>query len=640
MNAHASPPARPTLLSRPFRVAVATVLAFGVFMQALLIFGVYLAERTLDRGVAPMQELLQIQRQGAMALQMVKQKDPSRAARCGSDAPDDICELPTLLRNIGTGAQRLLDGKGGLAGLPTSRALEGDARAVALALQDGIASLWPLADPQALQDSDNLLTLQRGLLQADSRTHQLEHLVQSQLQQDFRTKHWLDMMAVTATGVLMAATVITLFWMWRRVRDGFGQLQTSEARLRAYADAVPDVAYVLDASGRVLEIMGRHSLQNDRPMVIPVGERLQDHRPTELVDAYLQTIKRALDSHEVQTLEIELADQRGELHWFEARVAMIDRPSALGAETEQPTPGSSTAQQVIWLSRDVTSRIRTEQQLRQLNDELEQRVAERTRELNDAADELRRFNYTVSHDLRAPLRAVEAYTALAVEEAGDTLNPGARDLLERARKSAAQLSHMVESLLQLSRIGEIPLQCTWLDLSAMVGELAMAFTLDQKERRIQWTLESGLTAWADEHLMRSVLQNLISNAVKYSAHRDPAAIEFGKAAQPDGTHAFYVRDNGAGFDMAQASQLFQPFTRLHSAREFAGDGIGLATVRRIVMRHGGRIWAHGQVDGGATIFFTLPGPTQVRERDFSGSRPAPLESGNSHPAPLWPDIAT
>mgnify|MGYP001757386019 CR=1 FL=1 len=137
-----------------------------------------------------------------------------------------------------------------------------------------------------------------------------------------------------------------------------------------------------------------------------------------------------------------------------------------------------------------------------------------------------------------------------------------------------------------------------------------------------------------------MLQNLVSNAVKYSAHRDPATIEFGQAPQADGTQAFFVRDNGAGFDMAQASQLFQPFTRLHSAREFPGDGIGLATVRRIIMRHGGRIWAQGQVDGGATICFTLPGPTAARERDFSGSRPAPLEAGNSRPAPLWPDIET
>lgn len=624
MEPAAPSPARPPL-SRPFRIAVATVLAFGLFMQALLIVGVYLAERTLDRGVAPMQELLQIQRQSATALQLVKRQDVLRQARCGHDAQDEICELPLLLQNIGASTQRLLDGKGGLAGLPLSRALSGEARTEALALQAGVSALLPLSTPQALQDSVSLLALQRGLLEADNRTHRLEQQVLVQLQADFRTKHWLDLLAVSATGVLMVATVLALFWMWWRVRGAFDQVQTSEARLRAYADAVPDIAYVLDGNGKVLEIMGRHSPQTDRPQVIPVGERLQDHRPPQLVNAYMQTIRAALDSHEVQTLEVEVPDQRGEGHWFEARVAVIERPADPGAPQEDNAP-----RQVIWLSRDVTSRIRTERQLRQLNDELEQRVAERTRELHDAADELRRFNYTVSHDLRAPLRAVEAYTALALEEAGETLNAGARDLLERARKSTAQLSHMVESLLQLSRIGEMPLQCTWLDLSAMVNEIAMAFSLDQKDRRIEWTIEAGLSAWADEHLMRSVLQNLISNAVKYSARRVPAVIEFGQAPQPDGTQAFYVRDNGAGFDMAQASQLFQPFTRLHTAREFAGDGIGLATVRRIIMRHGGRIWAQGQVDAGATIFFTLPGPTAVRERDFSGSRPAPL----------WPDVET
>lgn len=205
---------------------------------------------------------------------------------------------------------------------------------------------------------------------------------------------------------------------------------------------------------------------------------------------------------------------------------------------------------------------------------------------------------------------MEAYTALAVEEAGDSLKPTARELLERARKSAAQLSHMVESLLKLSRIGEIPLQCTWLDLSAMATEICMAFSIDQKDHRIDWQVDPGQAAWGDEHLMRSVLQNLINNAVKYSARREPAQIAVGQARLSDGTTAFYVRDNGAGFDMARASQLFQPFTRLHSGREFSGDGIGLATVRRIVMRHGGRVWAQGQVNVGATVWFSIPAQAQ------------------------------
>lgn len=626
-------------LTRPFRIAVATVLVFGLFMQLLLILGVTMADRTLDRGVAPMQELLLIQRQASQALQVVKRQDQLQQARCNDQAQDEVCELPLLLQNIAASAQRLLDGEGGLAGLPRSRALEGDARAVALTLRDRANELLPISGAQDITRADHLLRLQRGLQETSHQAHQLEQLVLAQLQQDFRTKHWLDLLAVAATGVLMAATVIMLFWMWSRVRTAFTQVQTSEARLRAYTDAVPDTAYVLDSNGKVLEIMGAPMARSDRPMTIPVGAYLQDHRPPEVVNSYMQTIHRALATREVQTLESEIDDVRGETHWFEGRVAVIEQPVP-DASREMP-PAIKGAGNVIWLSRDVTARIHTEQALRQLNEELEQRVTERTRELNDAAEELRRFNYTVSHDLRAPLRAVEAYTALAVEEAGDALSPVARDLLERSRKSAHQLAQMVESLLNLSRIGEMPLQHSLLDLSAMASDIGQAFQIDQGAHRLQCHVEPRMLVWADEHLMRSLLQNLISNAVKYSAHREPASIDIGSNTQPDGSVVIHVRDNGAGFDMARASQLFQPFTRLHSAKDFPGDGIGLATVRRIVMRHGGRIWAQGQVDAGATIYFTLPAqPPRERDRDFSASRPAPLDHSSSRPAPLWPDIET
>ena len=534
-------------LTRPFRVAVATVLAFGLFMQVLLILGVTMAERTIDRGVAPMQELLLIQRQATQALQVVKRQDQFNQTGCSEQTQDDSCEIPQLLQNMVSSSQRLLDGEGGLAGLPRSRALEGDARVAALALRDEAQSLQPLSSAQQVLVPANLLKLQRGLLNISGQAHQLEQLVLTQLQQDYRAKHWLDVMAVTVTGVLMAATVITLFWMWSRVGSAFTQVQTSEARLRAYADAVPDTAYVLDSNGKVLEIMGKPESRTDRPMTIPVGQRLQDHRPSPVVDRYMQIIHKALATREVQTLQTEVDDVRGETHWFEARVAVIEQPWPDAGRTTHPTTGEEG--QVIWLSRDITGRIQTELELRQLNEELEQRVADRTHDLNEAADELRRFNYTVSHDLRAPLRAVEAYTALAVEEAGDSLNPAARDLLERSRKSAHQLAHMVESLLNLSRIGEIPLQRSWLDLTAMACEICQAFEIDRGNHRLQCHIEPRMTVWADEHLLRSLLQNLISNAVKYSAHREPAVLDIGSATQTDGSVVIHVRDNGAGFDI-------------------------------------------------------------------------------------------
>lgn len=606
-----TPPVSRSALSRPFRTAVVAVMVFGVAMQVLQVISVSLSERVLDSGVAPLQELLLLQRQTAKALQTVRHFDRKQAVQSTPENTEEICELPLLLQNMEASALRLLEGGGGIRGLPHSLALTGEARDTTIALRDRTLQLGRLGNPLALLQDGNLLEMQRGLLDIAGHANQIERHVLRRLQADFDHRRVLDVLATVATGALMAATLVALFSMWARVRSAFRRLHDSQAQLKAYTDAVPDAAFVLDSEGTVLQAMGRSMDWSDRPPAIPVGQRLQDHRSPALVAKYMQTIRETLCSHQVQTLETELESPGGERRWFEARVAEIDPRSA--GESEDGGDGEDTPprKQVIWLSRDVTARVETEQQLRRLNEELEQRVAERTRELNDAAEELRRFNYTVSHDLRAPLRAVEAFTALALEEAGESINTVSRDLLERSRKSAAQLSHMVESLLQLSRLGELPLQCAWLDLSAMVSEICTAFDIDQKGRVIEWNIAPGLSAWADEHLMRSVLQNLISNAVKYSAHRQVAAIEFAQVRLSDGSVAFSVRDNGSGFDMAQASQLFQPFTRLHSAKEFAGDGIGLATVRRIIMRHGGRIWAQGKVNIGATIFFTLPGPTAI-----------------------------
>lgn len=605
-------------LARPFRTAVFMVLAFGGVMLLMLVMAVTSSQRVLDSGVAPMQELVMMERLTSQALERAKQQLPTGHNDCHTDNQAEICEVPHLMRSVAGAAQRLLDGEGGLAGMPRSRQLEGEARGLALQLRDGAARLQTVHADGLTMTAGSLLGLQRDLMQIHQVAYRLEQAVLAQLRKELTIQQRLDLLAITATGVLMAAAVLAMFWMWARVRSAFDRLHASEARLRAYADAVPDPAYILDAHGVVLENLG-HSALPDRPPPIPVGDPVSAHRAPAMAERIVATISAALESRGVQSLSTQVADMQGRLRWFEARVAPIE---AVVPVDEPPEPSARPApDRVLWISRDVTRHIETEQALRVLNEQLEHRVEERTRELHDAAEELRRFNYTVSHDLRAPLRAVEAYMALALEEAGSCLQPGARDLLERARKSAHQLAHMVESLLNLSRIGEMPVQRTWLDLSGMARDICMAFAVDQKERHLQWEVAPDMSAWADEHLVRSVLQNLINNAVKYSAGRDPARIEVGAVTQDDGTTVFHVRDNGAGFDMARANQLFQPFTRLHSAREFPGDGIGLATVRRIVLRHGGRIWAQGQVDVGATIYFTLPG--QPAQQTGSASPPVP-----------------
>lgn len=614
------PPLKSSSLDpRFFKFALATVLVFGLVMELFLVFGGRMANHTLDRGVVPMQELLHIQRQISQALHVVENHENQPLTQCNEQLQGEICELPLLLQNTIASAQRLLDGKGGLAGLPLSSAMTGQARAVALGIRDYADQLLHSSLHREVFKAGDLLDLQRGLLEISTDVQRLERLVLMQLKDDFRSRRWLDLMAVIATGVLMTATVIALFWMWRNVRTGFSQLHANKSRLRAYADAAPDPAYVLDENGTMVDFIGIPTLQNARPLGMSVGERIQDNCPAHLVSLYMDAIQRAIDTQSVQTLESAIEDIKGEKRWFESRIAPVE---ALPPNGKDSTDEAQTQPaQVIWVAREITNRVQDEQALRQLNDQLELRVAERTNELDEAMNELRSFNYTVSHDLRAPLRAVEAFISLAVEEAGDSLNVSTHAMLDRARKSAHQLAHMVESLLNLSRIGEMQLQNSTLDLTTMASDICQAFQVEQGAHRLQCQVEPGMMAWVDEHLMRSLLQNLINNAVKYSAHREPAIIDIGSDTQPDGSMAIYVRDNGAGFDMARASQLFQPFTRLHSARDFAGDGIGLATVRRIVTRHGGRVWAHGQVDVGATIYFTLP-IQPPRERDFSSSRPA------------------
>lgn len=601
--------------------AVTIVLAFGLVMEMFIVAGVKMENHTMERGVAPMQELLQIQRKISQALHIVENHDQQLLTQCNVQLQDGICELPLLLQNTIASAQRLLAGEGGLAGLPLSSALTGHARMATLEIRDQARQLLHISLTRQVFKTEELLDLQRGLLEISTDVQRLESLVLSQLKDDFRSRRWLDLMAIIATGVLMTATLIALFWMWRNWRTSFSQLHANKSRLRAYADAVPDPAYVLDSNGIMVDFIGIPTLQNAHPLGISVGERIQDNCPAHLVSLYMDAIQTAIDTQAVQTLESSIEDIKGEKRWFESRIAPVE---ALPPNGKDSTDEAQTqTPQVIWVAREITNRVRDEQALRQLNDQLELRVAERTNELDEAMNELRSFNYTVSHDLRAPLRAVEAFISIAVEEAGDSLNVSTHAMLDRARKSAHQLAHMVESLLNLSRIGEMQLQNSTLDLTTMASDICQAFQVEQGAHRLQCHVEPGMMAWADEHLMRSLLQNLINNAVKYSAHREPAIIVIGSETQPDSSMAIYVRDNGAGFDMARASQLFQPFTRLHSARDFAGDGIGLATVRRIVTRHGGRVWAHGQVDAGATIYFTLPTqPSLERDRDFNSSRPA------------------
>jgi light-regulated signal transduction histidine kinase (bacteriophytochrome) len=231
-------------------------------------------------------------------------------------------------------------------------------------------------------------------------------------------------------------------------------------------------------------------------------------------------------------------------------------------------------------------------------------VRERTAQLETAMRELETFSYSVSHDLRAPLRAIDGFGQALVEDFPEQLPADAKRYLSRIRTSTQHMAQLIEDLLNLARVSRGTLERRTVDLSQTARQVVGELQQHEPGRAVEVAVWEGMSAEADPHLLRVVLENLIGNAWKFTSKAAKPHIEIG-ALKDGGRATFFVRDNGAGFDMAYADKLFGAFQRLHSASEYAGTGIGLATVQRIVQRHGGRIWAEGEVGKGAVFFFTL-----------------------------------
>jgi len=273
---------------------------------------------------------------------------------------------------------------------------------------------------------------------------------------------------------------------------------------------------------------------------------------------------------------------------------------------------------------DVSDRRRAEEEIRTLNAELEQRVAARTLELERANHELETFAYSVSHDLRAPLRAVDGFSKLVLDQYGEQLDEQGRHYLERVRAGAVRMGNLIDEILQLSRLSRQRFERTPVDLSAIAREIVAELNDADPGRVVAVEIQDGLRADADLELVRNVLENLLANAYKFTAKTDPARVRFG-ATEQDGVPVYFVADNGAGFDMAHAGRLFGPFQRLHRDSEFSGDGIGLATVARAIRRHDGAIWAAAAVDRGATFSFSLT----------PGAHPPPSAATGKDAVPAW-----
>ena len=405
---------------------------------------------------------------------------------------------------------------------------------------------------------------------------------------------------------LVAATGggVAFFWRWRRealLQKEIERRVQVEAELRKERDRAEKYFEVAGAILVVLDPKGKVTLINQ------AGCRLTGYSEAEIIgknwfDTCLPTgvrsavkdVFRRLMNGEIEPLEYyenPILTRGGEerlIAWH--NVLLRDETGrAIG---------------ILSSGVDITDRRRAEDELRRLNLELEQRVLERTAQLEAVNKELEAFNYSVSHDLRAPLRSIDGFSQALLEDYAAQLPEQARAYLQRVRAASQRMGHLIDDLLRLSRLSRTEMTLREVDLSAMAQAIADELHKSQPQRQVEFRIAPGMNVHADPALMQVLLQNLLDNAWKFSQGRSPAVIEFG-VTDDQGRPTFYVRDNGVGFDMAYAGKLFSPFQRLHPRSEFEGTGIGLAIVQRVAHRHGGQVWVEAAVDQGATFYFTL-----------------------------------
>jgi light-regulated signal transduction histidine kinase (bacteriophytochrome) len=255
---------------------------------------------------------------------------------------------------------------------------------------------------------------------------------------------------------------------------------------------------------------------------------------------------------------------------------------------------------IFAVARDITDQRTVNETIQKLNEDL----IRRTNQLETSNKELESFSYSVSHDLRAPLRSMDGFSQALLEDYSDRLDNQGRDYLQRVRSASQRMAQLIDDLLLLSRITRTDMRQEEVNLSDLAAEAAQNLSQAAPHRQIDFLIQPELRANGDTRLLRQVFDNLLNNSCKFTEKHSTAKIEFGLAPN-GGKPAYYIRDDGAGFDMAYSNKLFGAFQRLHSFEDFKGTGIGLATVQRIIQRHGGRIWAESVVEKGATFYFTL-----------------------------------
>ncbi|MEX2535706.1 MAG: PAS domain S-box protein [Trueperaceae bacterium] len=379
----------------------------------------------------------------------------------------------------------------------------------------------------------------------------------------------------------------------------YRKLVISDKYLAAILEHAQDAIVSLDPSGRIaswntgaVELFGRSSEAAGNLRVeelVSPGER----------ESMRVWLARALRGSPVVQREVECLEDGGETFFAEVTLAPVRDES-----------GEVIA--VSLTARDVSERKRNEEELRRIQKELEDRVAERTEALSSVNKELEAFTYSASHDLRAPLRGIDGFSQALLEDYGRDLDEAATHYVNRIRTGAQRMGEIIDALLMLSHISLAELHLSPVDLGQMAQEIVDELRELEPERNVEFNVHPGVIMHVDEKLMRIALQNVLSNAWKFTRQREPAIIEFGRLEGSENS-TFFVRDNGAGFDMKYVDKLFSPFQRIHHPSRFEGSGIGLGTVQRVISRHKGRVWGQGVPDAGATFYFHLPGPELSRK---------------------------